>query len=510
MRSATSVRRSLADVGALVAFRLAGLRGRSRRAAFVGAAAVGVATITASIGPAYLPGAGGSPHAEDTLLVLPTLFLAFLVATTFALIAAGGGRELLPRDEGVAFPVGATADHLGALLLAPLNIAWLLQAWLLLGSTAFALGPRQLAAVQAAVLLWLVCGTAFAQAVAWAVEWVRRARAGVAIVRAAAAGLAACAAALVATGHVTDVLDASPTVQVVLVAVDGSTGSWLPWAIGVLALLSATLGAAALGARVNAAVTRRPPREELTEAGRAVVPRRSPRGELTALLRVDRGSVWRSVPLRRGFAVLALMPGLVAAAGRLEWAMLPVLPGLVAAGGALLFGVNAWCLDGTGAVWRDTLPVRPALAFGARAWVLLEVLGVATALTLALAATRVADRPTAAELASVLAAAVVVCLQVVARSMHWSVRRPFAMDLRSARGTPAPPSTMVGYSAYLACTSTITGLVFSTTATASDPSWALLIALPLALLALLRLVRTAAEWEQPQPRARVVATVSAR
>lgn len=92
------------------------------------------------------------------------------------------------------------------------------------------------------------------------------------------------------------------------------------------------------------------------------------RSELAALVRIDRSSVWRSVPLRRGFLILALMPGLVAAAGQLEWEMLPVLPGLVAAGSALLFGVNAWALDGVGALWRDSLPVRPALVFAARVW----------------------------------------------------------------------------------------------------------------------------------------------
>ena len=36
-----------------------------------------------------------------------------------------------------------------------------------------------------------------------------------------------------------------------------------------------------------------------------------------------------------------------------------ILPGLVASGGALLFGVNAWCLDGRGLLWRENLPARP-------------------------------------------------------------------------------------------------------------------------------------------------------
>ena len=84
--------------------------------------------------------------------------------------------------------------------------------------------------------------------------------------------------------------------------------------------------------------------------------------------------MWRSVPLRRGMMVLALMPGAVALAGALEWRMLTMLPGLVASGGALLFGVNAWCLDGRGALLRDSLPVSPRISFLSRTVVLTEVL----------------------------------------------------------------------------------------------------------------------------------------
>ena len=106
--------------------------------------------------------------------------------------------------------------------------------------------------------------------------------------------------------------------------------------------------------------------------------RSNPPSDLTALMRSDRVGIWRSVPLRRGLAVLAVMPGLVAIAGDLQWDMLTILPGLVASGGALLFGVNSWCLDGRGALWRDSLPVDPRLVFTSRVFVLVEVLLVAT------------------------------------------------------------------------------------------------------------------------------------
>ena len=178
------------------------------------------------------------------------------------------------------------------------------------------------------------------------------------------------------------------------------------------------------------------------------------------LVRIDRGSVWRAVPMRRGLAVLAIGPGLVALAGNLTWSQMTILPGLVASGGALLFGVNAWCLDGRGGLWRESLPVSPATVFAARAWVLTEFLLVASFTTMVLAGLR-AGAPTAAELAALLCTWVVVVLQVVTSAMRWSSQRPFAVDLRSARATPAPPVVMVGYSTKLAVTTTLTSLIFS-------------------------------------------------
>src|SRR5262249_28544060 len=108
------------------------------------------------------------------------------------------------------------------------------------------------------------------------------------------------------------------------------------------------------------------------------------------------------------------------------------------------------------------------------------------------------------------ATVVVVTLQVVARSMQWSVRRPYAMDLRSARGTPAPPFAMLAYSSWLAFSSTMTGMVFAITSKTGDPTWPVVLALPFVIAAVRRLLITTREWSQPEVRARVVATVSAR
>ena len=140
-----------------------------------------------------LPGARGGDRSFDVLLLLPTAMVGVLVLATVAAVTSGGGRELLPRDQAVAYPVSPTTDHLGALVLAPLNVAWLLQAWLLVGATSYALGWQDAASAQPGMVLWLVVATATAQAAAWAVEGVRRRRHGVAIVRSAGVALAAAA-----------------------------------------------------------------------------------------------------------------------------------------------------------------------------------------------------------------------------------------------------------------------------------------------------------------------------
>ena len=173
-----------------------------------------------------------------------------------------------------------------------------------------------------------------------------------------------------------------------------------------------------------------------------------------------------------------------------------------------MFGVNAWCLDGRGALWRDSLPADPSVAFAARTLVLLELLLVSSAASLLLAALR-AGTPTAAEATALLCTWLVVAFQVVSLSMRWSVKRPFAVDLRSARATPAPPLVMVGYSTRLALSTTVTGLVFSGLATVSDWRASVLLAIPLLIFPVVRLVRARQAWAEPVERSRVVATVAA-
>ena len=175
----------------LLGFRLSGLRGRARHAAPIALSVLGLITLLVSVVPAFID----SPRLSrtDALILLPTAYISVLVVSLVSAAASGGGRELLPREQAVAFPVSPTTDHLGALLMAPLNIAWLLQGWTVLGLTAYGVGPRPLlAAALVPVYLWLFAGTALAQTVAWCVEYVRRGRRGSLLVRVAAVSSPEC------------------------------------------------------------------------------------------------------------------------------------------------------------------------------------------------------------------------------------------------------------------------------------------------------------------------------
>lgn len=503
----SELHRSLTDLRSLLAFRRGGLTARDRQRLWASAAVVVALTLLVICVPAYSGDLIPRNHFGRVVALLPSACLGVLVLTLMSAIAAGGGRELVPRDQAAAFPVSTTTDHWGAFLMAPLNIAWLLQTWMLLGATAYAFGSRAVPAYAVAMLLWVVACTAFAQLVGWLVEGVRRSQHGILVVRVLLGALAATAAGLVMSGRVTAILDHSPTAPMVFAIRGVTAGHFGPWLITCGVLLLVVVLTLLAGALVARWALLRPMREELRLESGHHQARRAARSDLAMMLRIDRASVWRSVPLRRGIFVLALMPGLVALAGRLSWEMLTIMPGLVASGAALLFGVNAWCLDGRAALWRDNLPVSPALGFLSRVIVLAELLAGSALVTLVLATLR-AGRPTSAELSALVCATLVVALQVVATAMRWSVGRPYAVDLRSARATPAPPVVMAGYSARLALKTTMTGLLFSALSHANGPLPALVFAVPLLAWSALRLTQTAQQWADPVTRARVIATVA--
>jgi len=301
-RHVTEARRAVADVGHLLRFRAGSVR--RPLALALGLTLFTVLTLSAAVVPGLLPGAGSDDgRARDVLVLLPTSFAAVVVIALVSAVASGGGRELIARDPAAVHPVSPTTDHLGALLLAPLNVAWLLQAWGLLGATAFAVGWPRLAAAQVGVVLWLALATAVAQVVAWALEGVRRSWHGDAALRVATAACLASAIALQLADELVPLLDRLPTLEVVLRIAFGF--SW-DWAVAVAALLVALLAAVALGAVPAHVVARRVPREEVRAESGVRRWRPAPRSDVTALLRVDRASVWRAVPIRRGIAVLAI------------------------------------------------------------------------------------------------------------------------------------------------------------------------------------------------------------
>lgn len=495
--------RAAVDVGHLLRFRAATMR-RGSTVRWLAVVFAGL-TVAAAVVPAFTPGAGESARALDVRILLPTGLAAFLVVAVIAAVASGGGRELLPREQAAIHPISPTTDHIGALLLAPLNIAWLLQSWFLLGATAYGLGPHGLAAAQLGLVLWLAAATAVAQMVAWMTEAVRRRPHGVALVRTVTVLLGGTFVVLHATDQLTHVLDRVPTVWLVVDLLDGFSARWLLVIAAEVALLAVAVTLGALPATVAA---RRTPRDELRADSGTHAARPLPRSDLAALLRTDRASVWRAVPMRRGLAVLAVGPGMVALAGDLPWHVMTVLPGLVASGGALLFGVNTWCLDERGGLWRESLPVSAAAVFAARTLVLAEFLGAAAAVTIVLASLR-AGTPTASNVTALLSAAVVVLVQVVGSAMRWSMDRPYAVDLRSARATPAPPLMMVSYSARMAVSTTLTGVVFSGASLLPDARIAPLLAVPFLCWSLARLTRTRRRWLDPVERARVVTAVAA-
>jgi len=497
------------QVVALAGLRLAVLRGTARRRAVLGVAVLPVVAVSAVTLAALAP--KGGDDAFTISLLVPSAWLFFAVSAVVAATTGAGGRQLITREQAVAFLVSPAADHLGALVTAPLNIAWSVQAVTLLALTAWTIGLTPgLWAALALTLAWIVSCTIVAQAAGWVVELVRTTWAGVWAVRLAVAAAAAGAVCVALTGRVATTLDASPTSTLVSAATSAAEGKGLGGWSASLALLAVTSVAAWFcGVALLGTLQRRP---ALLQVRGETRPRRRQPAASTALranLRIDHAGVWRSAPLRRGIAALGIIPGAAAAASGLDWSMVALLPGLVASGAGLLFGVNAFALDGPGALWRETLPGPPRRMFAARMIVVGEVC-VAGGLVAIVAASLRAGMPAPAEAVAVVGAFVATTAQVVARCARWSVERPYAAALREARDQPAPPAAMAGYSAQLALSTTATGLLYTFLAGGGPQllPTTVLLTCAFALLAGRRLSLVARSWADHASRTRVLATVA--
>lgn len=494
------------DARVILRFRSQQLRGGSRRRARLVLIGLVLVTVVAAWLPQYV--SSDRPKPYRVLVLMPTTYLAFLLITTLAAAATGGGRELIPREEATPFPIGIKTDFLLGVMLAPLNIAWLLETWLLLASVSYGLRAHwQVAAAQVVTLAWIAMATVLAQAIAAGAEYARRLRHGVIAVRGFTGLLAGAAVWLVVSHRLAPLLDRGlvtrwmVNAQARLMVGDG----WRAL-IAVLGCLVAVAISFAAGARLAELGARHQAVEELRVESGQRTSRSHPKSDFAALLRVDRASVWRAVPLRRGIVFLGLLPGAIALAGSLHWQVIMLFPGLVASGAALLFGVNIWCLDARGAWWRESLPVGASMMFAVRTWVLAELLLCGMAPALLLGALR-AGSPSPAEVAALLGAILTTVVVVSGRCLRWSIQHPYPADLRTARATPAPPLAMVGYSAKLSLLTTVLGLCFYATSLASA-TWALMVALVVVLFAASDLMHTARLWTSGESRAVVLTMVA--
>lgn len=497
-----AVRGPLPQLHALVALRRTMLRSTSRRrSAAVGAASVPLLVV----GSAFLGRAVPVEVAFDLSLLAPTVFLGFALLSLLSPLSAGGGHVLFPAEQLVAFPVRPATQFLAGLVVLPLNIAWLLQL-LAVCATAFLLVPARGAPAAAAVVLAYVAAVSLlGQVVTAAVVGLRRTRRGRAGVWGGTAALLGVVVLAVRNASPGELLDASPTTRVVVAVIEAGEGRLLAASDVAGLLVLACLAAAVVGARTTAWAERRPGDQGVR--GAAQVHRRRP-DRLVDLRSLDRRSVWRAPALRRGAIVLGLLPGSIAALGQPGWATLVLLPGLVIAGSALLFGVNAFCLDGTGAVWLASLPHPPTAVLRAKTAAVAEACLVAAAIALLTASTRAEQLPQPAELSALVAAVLATTATTVGHCLHWSLHRPHRADLRGNRDTPAPPGAMAGYSIRLALSTTLLGLVLAGCARTGVWWLPLLVGFVPLALGLRRIVRAWREWEDPLCRARVVLTVA--
>ena len=229
----------------LLGLRARGLRTPARIAVVVGVALLVAITVVSVALPSQIALA---PELVDAMRrYLPVGFLAFAVTTATAVLFGGGGREALPAEQVVAYPVGPTTDHLAGLVLAPLNLAWLLQAWTLLASVAVLTRGAHTWAGVLPVVLWLVAVTVAVQWLSWMVEYVRRGPRGELIVRTTATLVGLAIVLVVGTGHLLQATLYTPAAWASSLPYLGADGDWLNWLFGCLILLAAALGMAILG-----------------------------------------------------------------------------------------------------------------------------------------------------------------------------------------------------------------------------------------------------------------------
>ena len=444
----------------------------------------------------------------NAAILTPTAFVVFAVLAVIGPLAAGGGNELFPASEMAIYPVRPSTVFVTAVLMTPLNIAWIAQTTTLLSLTAYVAGswPRVPAAV-AITAVYVAAATTAGQALAWWLVTARRTTRGRYGVW-ALAGLAVAAVALALHVGLTSVLDRAPTRPVVLAMFDGANGRYRPWAWALVVLALIAVAGVAAGIKAVAFAGRHPSAAHPPGEAERVRRRSSRRSAAAHLHAIDRAGVWRAPALRRGVLVMALLPASAAAAARVHWSGLAITSGLVAVGAALLFGVNAFCLDGGGALWLGSLPLAPRDHIRAKARVLTEICLIACALTLLGGASRSKGPLTLTDVTTLVATVAACTGSVVAASLRLSVRRPHRAQMSGPRDTPVPPGSMAVYSARLAASTTLVALVV-VAGGQSELWWApLALASCITVISMLSVRRTVREFETPLVRTTVLTTVA--
>jgi hypothetical protein len=448
-------------------------------------------------------------HSFDVSVLAPTAFLGFAVLSLVAPLASGGGNELFPPEQLVAYPIRPATHFLESLLVAPLNLAWMSQFVLLFGMTSFVTGARPgLGLALVTTLIYVAMVTVAGQMVAWLVIGARQNIAGRRLVW-ALIGVIVVVAAVVVRDHLGyRVLDHAPTKPAVSAVLAGGAHRYSAWLSGTVSLAAILLGCLWCGPRICAWALRRPGDRARFRESRTQRRRTSAPSELGALIRVDRASVWRAAPLRRGLLVLAVLPGVVAAGAALDWESLVMVPALVAAGAGLLYGVNMFCLDAGGATWLASLPYSPRQAITAKTIVLAETIG-GSCVVAAIAGSVRAAGPLGIVDITALAGCLVSCAAiVVATCLRLSIRRPSRAELRGHRDTPAPPASMAVYSVRLATLTTIVGLLFSLAAHVHAELTCLVLVSAFLAISGVSIARSFRRFDDPAVRSRVVAAVS--
>ena len=451
---------------------------------------------------------------DETLslaVATPTFYVGFIVLAILAPLVSGGGYELYPPDQLVAYPIRPATAYRGTLVLAPVNLAWLINVIALFVVTGFATGdlawvPTSRSLVT--VALFILAATVVGHTIGWLVMGFRQSRRGRVVTN--IGGVLALVAGFFIfwTDSVITLLDNSPTTRVVVGAYDGYNGEYTSWLTVVAVLVLVVVVFMRFGDAVAGWALRRPGDHADRTSSRSLPRRTMSRNATFALLMVDHASVWRSTPLRRGVLVLVLVPGVISALAGMTWQSLILVPGLIAAGAGLLFGINAFTLDSTGSVWLSTLPGWVSPAYLAKSLVFLEIALAAVLSALVGGSLRAQPPNAASEVTAAFMSALCCAVLVVALGMRSSLRHPHRADLKGPRDTPATPGVMAAQSMRFALVTTFTSLYFAALALSGVWWLPLFGALPVLLLSALHWYRTGLAWEHPHVRAAVVMTVS--